>query len=167
MTPPSASVRPTAAATGPLVSGTPGCGVVFDVQNEVSRRLLEGFLSCAPTYGLNPILLGVDKKKNGLADLSIPFTRATQDDVNLFGRLKNKRPAKDFAAQPFALLIDLSLSPCRIADKVLRASRARFKVGVNKASDVFDFRFTLPDPAGATPEAFAQMLACLEKIDLQ
>ena len=166
VTSPRASGRPADPATGNLLSGAPDCGAVFDVQNEASRRLVQAFLQCAPAYGLNPVVIGVDKKKGGDAALSIPYTRITRDDVNLFGGLKNKRPAKDFALRPFALLVDLSLSPCRIADKILRASRARFKVGVDKSSDLFDFRFTLPEEAQATPEVFDELLSCLGKIDL-
>ena len=50
--------------------------------------------------------------------------------------------------------------------KILSKVRADFKVAVNKPSDSFDFRFEMPLSSQENPEAFSQLLACLNKIDL-
>ena len=150
-----------------VLSGTSACGVLFDARDEFSRALLKSFLRAVLSLNLSVALLGLDKKKNALPPPDVPYTAVTSADFNLFGRLKNGSAAAAFTRKHFDLLVDLSLSPAGRAEKIVRRTPAAFRVGVNKTSDAFDFHFEMPATAQENPEAFVQMLSCLEKVKIE
>ena len=149
------------AAPRKILSGHPSCGVIFDDQNEHSRALLTGFLKASREFPLATEILGLRHKKNDLSPVEVPYTESLSSDFNFLGWIKNNSGTAAFLRKPYDVLLDLSLAQSGRMKKILGKVRADFK-----ASAWFDFRFEMPLSAQENPEAFAQLLACLDKIDL-
>lgn len=149
-----------------ILSGHPSCGVIFDTQNEHSRALLTGFLKASRECPLVMEILGLRYKKNGLPPVEVPHTESLSSDFNFLGWIKNDSHTAAFLNKPYDLLIDLSLAQTGRMKKILDKVRADFKIAVNKPEDLFDFRFEMPLSPQENPEAFSQLLTCLNKIDL-
>ena len=109
-------------------------------------------------------ILGLDKPKSTLPPLEIPYIPCTSKDFSLFGRIK-EGAASAFIQKPFDILIDMSLSGGSKAGKIDQGSKAGFKIGINKDEDLFDFMFSMPSDGPENPEAFANLLECLGKIN--
>lgn len=154
------------AAPRKILSGHPSCGVIFDDQNEHSRALLTGFLKASREFPLATEILGLRHKRNDLSPVEVPYTESLSSDFNFLGWIKNNSGTAAFLRKPYDVLLDLSLAQSGRMKKILGKVRADFKVAVNKPSAWFDFRFEMPLSAQENPEAFAQLLACLDKIDL-
>ena len=154
------------AAPRKILSGHPSCGVIFDDQNEHSRALLTGFLKASREFPLSTEILGLHHKKNDLPPVDGPHTESLSSDFNFLGWIKNDSRTAVFLRKPYEVLLDLSLAQTGRMKKILSKVRADFKVAVNKPSDSFDFRFEMPLSSQENPEAFSQLLACLNKIDL-
>ena len=149
------------AAPRKILSGHPSCGVIFDDQNEHSRALLTGFLKASREFPLATEILGLRHKKNDLSPVEVPYTESLSSDFNFLGWIKNNSGTAAFLRKPYDVLLDLSLAQSGRMKKILGKVRADFK-----PSAWFDFRFEMPLSAQENPEAFAQLLACLDKIDL-
>ena len=159
------SPLPHTEAARSLLNGASSCAVVFNAQHEVSRAFAKDLLHALKPYRMEVALAAIDKKKSELPPLDIAYTAVMNEDFNLFRQLKNRGKIADFLARKYDLLIDTSLSDTWKAEKLIRKIQSRFKIGINKTSDIFDFRFSLPNTP-QNPAAFDGMLACLEKIDL-
>ena len=98
--------------------------------------------------------------------MDVPHTESLSSDFNFLGWIKNDSRTAAFLRKPYEVLLDLSLAQTGRMKKILSKVRADFKVAVNMPSDSFDFRFEMPLSSQENPEAFSQLLACLNKIDL-
>ena len=154
-----------AATLRPLLGGASSCAVVFNALSEVSRAFATDLWCILKPYGIPVSLAGLDKKKSGLPVLDILYTPVTSQDYTLLRQLKAQGKIGDFLAGEYDLLIDASLTDSWKVEKLLRKIRAHFRVGINKTSDSFDFCFSLSETLPPQAWAFADMLACLEKID--
>lgn len=140
-------------------------GVLFNNQNIRSRALLKGFLRAVKPMGIKLAVVGYDKPGSGkLPALNIPFLAYTSKDFGFFGSIK-QGVLTNFTSKRFDMLIDLSLSDNRKARAVTRASAATFKIGVNIPDDVFDLSFSMPATEEENPDAFAELLEHLKKIN--
>lgn len=146
------------------LSAIRSAGILFDAQNEHSRDLLKGFLRAVKPFNIPLAILGLDKPKSTLPPLEIPYIPCTSKDFSLFGRIKDGA-ASAFIQKPFDILIDMSLSGGSKAGKIDQGSKAGFKIGINKDEDLFDFMFSMPSDGPENPEAFANLLECLGKIN--